>query len=334
MTHGKLWPAHPKPFYDELLSSWVVRVVNANHIKLQTLTRMLFGESLSPWMRDIDRNPPFWLLDSFCKYTGVERRTALDATLNVYRGRLFNDNRMSGHQKWLLTLSLVGTKRKAYGLQFCPLCLADDHVAYFRKQWRVALFTYCPVHKVELYDACPSCKKPVMYYRGDFGRDIKGALPIAMCYACGYDFRGAEIKPICFPSADLSEIYTNMLNSLIYPCSTDKIFDFGFFSVMHQLCKVMGTRQNHGALLAYLSDRISLPILAMPNGWVTIEERRRYERFIWLNCLLWLMDDLEKRLIEAWKAKAIRYNLMRRDFKDAPQWYCNISNKCENWRNA
>lgn len=47
MTHGELWPAHPRPLKDELLSSWIVRVIQANGIKLQTLSRMLFGENLS-----------------------------------------------------------------------------------------------------------------------------------------------------------------------------------------------------------------------------------------------------------------------------------------------
>jgi hypothetical protein len=33
------------------------------------------------------------------------------------------------------------------------------------------------------------------------------------------------------------------------------------------------------------------------------------------------MVDLESRLRGAWKAKAVRYNLMVKDFRDLPEWY-------------
>ena len=70
MLSGKMWPAHPKPLPDELLSSWIVRVAEANAIKLQTLSWMLFGNGVSPWNRDIDRNAPRWLIDVLCEHTG------------------------------------------------------------------------------------------------------------------------------------------------------------------------------------------------------------------------------------------------------------------------
>ncbi|MCU7872093.1 MAG: TniQ family protein [Candidatus Thiodiazotropha sp. (ex Lucinoma borealis)] len=322
MTHGKVWPAHPKPLQDELLSSWIVRIAQANVIKLQTLSRMLFGENLSPWMRDIDRTPPPWLLNTFCRYTGTNRQTVGRATLETYKNRLFANNRVSGHQQWILTLSQAGTNRYAYGQQYCPVCLAEDSVPYFRKQWRIAVFTYCPIHQVELHDACPECKKPVVYYRVDFGRDIKDALPIYACHACGYDLRESELRSVYFPSGELQRIFNKLSVSLIDAKQGGKRFDLGFFDVLHQICRVMGTRQNHGMLLKYVSDRMLwVKKISIPTGWITIEERRREERHVWMMCALWLVVDLKNRLYQAWLDKAVRYNLLVKDFEGAPIWF-------------
>lgn len=324
MTHGKLWPAHPKPFDDELLSSWVVRVIQANGIKLQTLSRMLFGENLSPWMRDIDRTPPLWLMETFCYYTGVNNQTALMTTLDTYKDILFHDRRISGHQKWILTLRQSGTKRLAHGQQFCPACLADDVNPYFRKHWRVALFTYCPLHQIELYDACPRCNTPIMYYRVDFGRDIKKVLPIYACFSCGFDLRASVHSPVCFPSDELHNYYDELLGELVCGDCGKAGYSVYFFDVLHQLCKVMGTRKNQGKLLGYVLKLLSMSVVEQPTGWTTIEERRRDERFLWLLAALWLTMDLESRLYEAWKAKVVRYSSLNKDFLVGPSWYRSV----------
>lgn len=95
MVHGRIWPAHPKPLPDELLSSWIVRVAQANGIKLQTLCWMLFGNERSPWNRDIDRSAPKWLLKAMCEHTGTNYWDAYHTTLTTYRTILFPSRRRS-----------------------------------------------------------------------------------------------------------------------------------------------------------------------------------------------------------------------------------------------
>jgi len=95
MTYGKVWPAHPKPFPDELLSSWIVRVAQANAIKLQTLSWMLFGNERSPWNRDIDRSAPPWLLKELALHTGTNYWDVFHTTLVTYRQRLYPRRRLS-----------------------------------------------------------------------------------------------------------------------------------------------------------------------------------------------------------------------------------------------
>lgn len=332
MTYGMVWPAHPKPCTDELLSSWIVRVAEANGIKLQTLSRKLFGTEISPWNRDIDRSAPPWLIRALSRHTGTGHWEVLHTTLVTYRTRLYSRRRATGQLRWILPVRIYGTRHQAFGQQFCPVCLASGPVAYFRKQWRIALFTYCPEHQVELHDACPDCQAPVVHHRGDFGKELKDAWPMYFCYACGADFREAERRPAYFPSEELHRIFDEMLRSLSQPAAEARRFDLGFFAVMHQFCRVMGTRQNQGKLQRYLMAQIRVPPMQRFSGRIGIEELRRGERHLWLLCALWLMADLENRLRDAWLAKAVRYNLMVKDFEEAPGWYRGLAGRFADWR--
>ncbi|MCU7861426.1 MAG: TniQ family protein, partial [Candidatus Thiodiazotropha sp. (ex Lucinoma kastoroae)] len=122
-------------------------------------------------------------------------------------------------------------------------CLAEDLVPYYRKQWRIAVFTYCPLHQIELHDACPCCEKPIVFYRMDFGRDVKDILPISSCYVCGYDLRESERRPVEFPSNELHKMYDEVLNYLSDSKNASRGFDVDFFNVLHQLCKIMGMKK-------------------------------------------------------------------------------------------
>lgn len=334
MTHGKVWPAHPKPLPDELLSSWIVRVAEANAIKLQTLSWMLFGNGRSPWNRDVDRSAPLWLVQALCQHTGTSDQVVLDTTLVSYRSRLYSRGRIAGQLRWILPIGSYGMQRKSFGLQFCPECLATDQIPYFRKPWRVALFTYCPIHQVVLHDACPACGIPVVIFRGDFGRELKDARPMYVCNACGYDFRKAERKPVFFPSEELHSLFDTMLQSPSWLGDETGQFDLGFFAVMHQFCRVIGAWQNRGRLQNYVATQLGQTVLPLSPGRICIEQRRQDERHQLLLCALWLMADLGKRLEGAWLAKAVRYNLMLKDFGEPPGWYRQLARRFSNWRNS
>lgn len=325
MAHGRLWPAHPKPLPEELLTSWFVRVAEANEIKLQTLSWMLFGYGNSPWHRDVDRQPPPRFLDIVCARTGLSREDANRATLGTYLGRLYPRPRGSGMLRWVSPIVSAGASRHGFGVQFCPECLAKDVVPYYRKQWRLALSTYCPDHDCFLYDACPACGAPIAFFRHDFGREMSRTKGIACCWKCNFDFRMAERVTVAFPTEEAREIFRSMLRPLKLPATEAGNFDIEFFAVLHQLCRIMGMEQNRGKLLGYVSDQLRMPAPQIVLRRISFEERRVAERHPLLLCGLWMMVDLEDRLRAVWKAKAVRYNLMVKDFRDPPAWYRSIT---------
>ena len=332
MLSGKIWPAHPHPLPDEILSSWIVRVAAANGVRLQPLCWMLFGNAQSPWNRDIDRNAPPWLLKAFSQHTGINYWDIFHTTLVTYRTRLYPRRQSVGQLRWILPVKHHGMQRTAFGQQFCPECLATDEIPYFRKQWRVALFSYCPEHHVELHDACPACGEPVAIYRGDFGRELRNARPMHVCHVCEHDFRGAERKKAFFPDEGLRQVFDELLMSLGKPANEMCRFNLGFLAVMRQFCRVMASRQNHGRLQAYISERLQLSSPTLPVHRICFEQLRRDVRHHSLLCTLWLMTDLERRLEGAWVTKAVRYNMMTKDMDDVPRRYRSLVQRFANWR--
>ncbi len=332
MAYGRLWPAHPKPLPDELLSSWIVRVAQANGIKLQTLCWMLFGNERSPWNRDVDRSAPKWLIKTICEHTGTRYWDAYHTTLTTYRTILYPNRRRSGQLRWILPIRTFAMTRKGYGQQFCPKCLAEDQIPYFRKAWRVALFTFCPKHQVMLHDACPLCDVPVAFHRSDFGVEQGNMRPIFCCYACGFDFRAATTTAATFPSKEIGELFCEVLPFLQAPIVRMERFDQGFFVVLHQFCRIMGSHQNAGNLRRFVANRLGIDLTEIELGRTSIEHRRVAERHDLLLCALWLMASPTERIREVWEAKAVRYNLMLKDIGESPKWYLQLVGKCSNWR--
>lgn len=62
--------------------------------------------------------------------------------------------------------------------RYCPHCLAEDGI--WRGLWEVSLITACPIHGVELRDACPHCGKPLIWSRDRYLRCRCGASLLAV----------------------------------------------------------------------------------------------------------------------------------------------------------
>lgn len=322
---GKLWPAHPKPLSDELLSSWIVRLAHANGLKLQTFCDRVFGKEHQLWNRDIDRLAPRWLLTALAAHTGTPMTRVRETTLDIYRGRLFRRRQTAGQLRWILPAGVYHRKRRRFGMQFCPQCLAEDQEPYFRTRWRVAALTFCPQHNLELHDRCPQCAEPVAFHRSELGHpEITAAGPLCLCHACGFNLRGAKREPfdpytveIGLMSHQLSELVAGQRSGL----------DIGFMDVLHQLCKSMVSRRRSARLAEYVSLTARAPTVTVPRGGYAFELRPINERRHVLQLVLWLLMYPATRIHAAWEAKAIRYNELLREFPIVPSWYLSLTER-------
>ncbi|MFC0154178.1 TniQ family protein [Xanthomonas dyei] len=316
---GELWPAHPKPLPDELLTSWIARVAKANGLKLQTFCDRVFGKEHQLWNRDIDRSAPDWLLDTLARHSGTPTDVVLHTTLGVYRGRLFRERHSSGQLRWILPMGIYHRTRRRFGLQFCPQCLADDAEPYFRTCWRVAVLTFCPKHQLYLYDRCPNCSAPVAFHRRELGHPkVTDPGPLCLCHACDYDLRNAERRPFV---AYETSIATELAQLVDYISGKDDVFSIDHTDVLHQLCKVMvGTRKSSN-LAAFVMNTIGAENLAVSHRRQTFESRPIEHRAHIIQLAIWLLADPQVRIPMAWRAKAVRYNHLVRDFPSSPAWY-------------
>ncbi|MFZ6751985.1 TniQ family protein [Undibacterium sp. Dicai25W] len=328
-----LWPIRYKPFPDELLSCWLVRLAHGHGLKVQTFCNLMFGNRRQVWNRDVDRLAPAWLVDELILRTGTSPETAWGTTLHPYEGILYPKFRLSSTLRWILALKVYHRTRQGYGLQFCPTCLAEDEIPYFRKHWRIALNTVCSTHGTMLFDRCPHCGAAVAFHRLDMaGAEAIDVAPLSYCHSCQFDFREAvPANPIVY-DADTSSLLLEACRQFEHDEVLESEWDLGHFAVMHQLCRIMTTRYKHAHLREFVLDQIGVPDIELIGGHIPFEMRTIQERHHLLQLVGWLMVDLEPRLTAAWRAKAVRYNLLLKDFDDPPMYYKFIAEKFSNWR--
>lgn len=205
---SKLWPIHPQPLPDELLSSWMVRLARGNGYKIHGFYTQFFGLDRQIWNRDIDHLAPRWLISGLSERTGIpESRIEQMAlrTLETYAFERLND---AGTTRWLMALGVFHRTRRAFGQQFCPICLSEDAEPYLRRSWRLALTTICEQHGVVLQDRCNVCGRPVVPHRADM-TSHRSRLPHMSIVRCSF-CRALITAPSTQASDDEIELQRNI----------------------------------------------------------------------------------------------------------------------------
>lgn len=236
---------------------------------------------------------------------------------------------MTGHDAGIT--GHVRPEYPGFGLQYCPTCLLEDATPYFRKRWRVALNTVCGVHKTLLKDRCTNCAAAIAAHRIDFNRfaPVEDAT-LSFCHQCNFDLR---VAPAVEPTRYDAESCATMLSA----CNgvddgTTGEWSLDRYTVFHQLCKIMATRYEHVGLRDFILREIGVRDIVLTQGHVSFEMRPIAERHHLLQLAAWLLVDIEPRLYAAWRSGAVRYNVLRKDFPESPDWYDRIVGKFANWR--
>ena len=167
---GKYWPAHPKPFHDESISSWILRTIRGNigDQPIHRFCRIEFGPDTPVWTRDTDRNIKPEVMTVLSEKSGSTVQQIEDLLLGSYQGIVFEKHNANGASKWILPVGVYHRVRRRFGQQWCPLCLKEDEVPYYRRHWRMAFSSCCLKHGRLLRDRCYYCAAPCMPHRGGF----------------------------------------------------------------------------------------------------------------------------------------------------------------------
>jgi len=328
-----LWPIHYKPLPDELLSCWLVRLAHGHGLKVQTFCTLIFGSQRQIWNRDMDRLAPTWLIDELSQRTATPPAVVWNTTLRSYEGLLFRRFKASGALQWILALKLYHRKREGYGLQYCPACLAEDSIPYFRKRWRIAFYTVCTKHRTMMMDRCPQCAAGVAFHRLDIANgDAIEAGTLAFCHECGFDLRDASaVEPLSYDS-DATALLLDACSVLVPDPVFNHEWDLGRYSVLHQFNMILTSKYRHVSLRDFVLDQIGCPDIRLATGRISLEMRSIEERHHLLQLSMWLMVSPDVRLEYAWRSGAVRYNVLLKDFSEPPDWYQRLTEKLVNWR--
>jgi Zn ribbon nucleic-acid-binding protein len=322
-----LWPIRYKPLPDELLSCWFIRLAHGHGLKVQTFSNLLFGQRRQVWNRDVDRLGSPWLIEELSLRTGTPFEVAERTCIRTLEGTLFSSFKLSGTLPWVLSMGMYHRKRTAFGMQYCPTCLATDQVPYYRRTWRLAFMTVCPTHEVMLHDRCPQCASPLSFHRAEMGRGgLDDALEMVMCHACGMDLRQSPVQPV---KAYSSEIHDWLLTMAAGGVNALELDDW---NVMRHLSRLIVTDVSHLKLHQHLCRKIGAPEWPIPEGRVSIELCELELRHHLSQLIGYLMLDLQGGIEDAWRSRAIRFNHMLKDFKNAPPSYERVVSRFMHWR--
>lgn len=123
-------------------------------------------------------------------------------------------------------------KRTHNGLMYCPKCLKEDGISYWRKKWRYFFYTACPKHKIFLTDRCWHCYNPIKLLRTDLTKGIK------YCHNCGADLSLTETYQDNRPNSyglEAIKWFENGLNNSYFEINGEKVWSVMFFHIFCRL---------------------------------------------------------------------------------------------------
>ncbi|WP_449427214.1 TniQ family protein [Rhodanobacter umsongensis] len=166
------WPFPINPNADELLSSFLVRAAHRHGLAPYRFCAYHFpGEPV--WNRDIDRSASDALLEAIAEKAALPLKDVVGMTMRGIESTL-GSHGLEGTAPWLNTVGIYHRLRRRWGLQFCPVCLAEQPVFY--RSWRLSFVVTCRQHDVYLRDACPHCDAPLAIHRQ--------RLSVQLCHSC------------------------------------------------------------------------------------------------------------------------------------------------------
>ena len=328
---GRLWPFHLKPLPDELLSSWLVRLATAHRTKLYTFCRLTWpGKDI--WNRDIDKSVGEEVLATLVARTATASEVAERTCLRAYEGLLYESHNAYGNTPWIMPVGVYHQIRRRYGLQYCPYCLAEDPVPYFRRNWRLACMAICPRHRIQLHDRCSGCGEPVNFHRGELGRRNKRISdPVTRCPWCGHDLRSTAVPSATelLPAEEVTrqaDLLAVIERGWVEIPGSGPVYSHLYFAVLHRLIWLLASNWRSGVFRSAACWRYSIAPFELQHrgNRIEIERIAVLDRRLLLGLALRFMADWPDGLLAVCRAHRIWSSRLLRDLEAAPFWYWRV----------
>lgn len=305
----------PKPLEDELLSSWLTRMAIEHRRPLSIFLSLYVRHEGSAISRtDIDFLYDRKLLDTLACKSSLFSKDILQMSLRSEEGHLFVCNDCLYPPRQIRKLI---DKRTHHGLMYCPKCLAEDKVPYFRKKWRYTFYNVCPKHKVFLTDRCWSC-----YERINLSK-IKHLKELCFCSKCEYNLRATFTLPVS--------------SHLKYGVKAVKWFEGGlkrgYFSINKQKIKSLFVFEVYTKLYSLLDRKEKLVLDGFPlledykflckklTHYSSKKTSQIYKDFFLTSMIYHLFQKYPKNFLSFSKNNHLTHRDFMHGFKNAPYWY-------------
>lgn len=310
------FPLKLRPLEDELLSSWLIRLALLHRTMPTTFTNLYLPETKNQfWVADIDLQSDPVMLAALSEKSGVPVEILHAMTLKSYEGylveKVYGKTRAT---KFVSPLGLRGRRSTLSGLRYCPLCLRDDEHPYYRKKWRLSFSVICTKHRCYLNDSCPKCSTTLTPYLAcKSGR-------VDVCYKCGRVLSTASAaEPASGETVTVVEILLKILDDGYVTISGTPIYSHLYFSVLHQILRLMLSRRCGARLLEGVG--IDSSDFSVCN---TFESVPILDQATMLIKAIWLLNEWPHRFIDVCERKRFFSSALLRDFEQAPFWYWKI----------
>ncbi len=199
--HWQIWqqlPLHPQPAALESLTSYIMRVAQANG--LQTSAEFVAAAGTGYGWQTL-RSFPDGSITSVLGLTTLTgcTQTNLEAMTFLPFGRHFGRANSTRTLRRFLQSSL------APYLRYCPVCLAERGFPYYRLPWRFLILSGCLTHHCQFLDHCGHCgaRIPLLPDHPD----------LSACPTCRWDLRTCQPS---FLSVDEERLLPHRTSDLLF----------------------------------------------------------------------------------------------------------------------
>jgi len=309
---NSLFKIIPIPYDDELFSSWFIRTAYAHNTHPHTFYKLYINNNAQAMYANnfdaIISKKEILRLENKCS----NKIKLYNLTLKSYSGYLQENIVDNGFNKLLCDI------------RYCPKCLREDKVVYFRKQWKIIFNAVCTKHQCYLYDKCPKCNDKL-----NISKMYQNKLSFKYCSNCGFDLSKSRVLPISKILKHNSK-YIKLLNNILtkgYIILQNKmIYSFYFFDAILQLSKKILKHKKY----KYIQDDILFKQLDIKKTYSTYEPVHTQisikDQFALFALVVKLFENYPKSLSRYIKVNNLSHWQMIKDMGYVSFWYENLIN--------
>jgi hypothetical protein len=222
-----------------------------------------------------------------------------------------------------LQIRKLTDKRTHNGLMYCPKCLAEDKIPYFRKKWGYQFYNACPKHKVFLTDRCWRCYEKINFAK------IKHFKEICICHKCEKNFRENLVI----------KINSNFEHGLKAINWFEKGLNDGYFIIDDEKINSLFIFESFTALRSLVDrkDKLNLENFPLIEEYKTIcKKLEKYnskkalsiqKEFLLTALVFYLFEEFPNNLLNFVSKNKLTHRDFLHGFKDIPFWYKKMIDK-------